>query len=403
MPEYKPYIPGYDWQVDLPTFQDVTEYILDLFDLSRDTARHLRLAKQSIIKAYRDLSQETEWNVYYRRATLLTSAQYETGSITYDHTGGTYEREVTLATGTWPSWARFGTLIVDSVEYRVEDRKSDTVITLREHSNPGADVAAGTSYALLRACYPLPNDFRRMIKWYDTANEYAINLTDFLSLHRKSIYEVDNPSTPWEAVLRGSGDFYHNLVIEFTPAPDEARTYDYAYYCWPRPLITEKYRTGTVTVTAGATTVTLTGGTFPNSCVGSVIRFSSTAAAEPTGLFGNIDGADNPYYGARVIVTRTDDTHVELDSSMASTLTGVKYVVSDPVHMNTMTMRSALEVMAEYNLSRRVRNPKEQVIGKKDVQQALIHAREAESIQRREGRAGLLEMFGEYDYTNYES
>lgn len=84
---------------------------------------------------------------------------------------------------------------------------------------------------------------------------------------------------------------------------------------WPELMVRDffntaaAYETGTVAVTEGGTTWTLTGGTFP------------TAAA--TGLYRIALSISDPWYE---ITTRTDDTHVVTDAYQDDTETAASYV-----------------------------------------------------------------------------
>lgn len=71
---------------------------------------------------------------------------YSTGTITYDHTGGANERQVTLAGGTWPSWAKApGRLFYNGAFYNLDARISDTILTL-EGSGLGGDVSSPANF-----------------------------------------------------------------------------------------------------------------------------------------------------------------------------------------------------------------------------------------------------------------
>ena len=44
-------------------------------------------------------------NVTFARVDATCSTAYLTGTVAYDHQGGTYDRLLTLTDGTWPAWA----------------------------------------------------------------------------------------------------------------------------------------------------------------------------------------------------------------------------------------------------------------------------------------------------------
>ena len=143
----------------LYTYRDMIDHLGDVFGfLSSD--KELRLARGAIREAYQNVGMAREWTYLITQGRIDVVASYETGTITYDLTGGTYEYELTLATGTWPSWARYGRLEIDGYDniFKVAERKSDTVVTLEPNFEPGEDVAAGTTYELFRSVYTLPSD-----------------------------------------------------------------------------------------------------------------------------------------------------------------------------------------------------------------------------------------------------
>ena len=80
------------------TFSDVLDHLLDHMGGTSE-GRNVRMAKRSILSAYRNLSTATNWSYYYKRGRITTVAAYSTGTVAYDHTGGTYEKELTLSDG----------------------------------------------------------------------------------------------------------------------------------------------------------------------------------------------------------------------------------------------------------------------------------------------------------------
>jgi hypothetical protein len=107
------------------------------------------------------------WSVYEAEYFLRVEAAYSTGTIAYDHTGGVVERLVTLTDGTWPDEVQHYRIVIDGDHYPIERRVSDTTLTLQPSENPGADVAAGTSYQVYRQSYPLPIGFVTLGQVFD--------------------------------------------------------------------------------------------------------------------------------------------------------------------------------------------------------------------------------------------
>lgn len=95
-----------------------------------------------------------EWSWLRPTTTLSIYASYATGTVTI------VSGVVTLDSGTWPSWAAAGELVIDSVEYPVDTRDGDTQITLDDTS---LDADAETTYSLVQSDYDFPDDFGRIV------------------------------------------------------------------------------------------------------------------------------------------------------------------------------------------------------------------------------------------------
>ncbi len=107
----------------------------------------IRHGLQAVYTAY-------PWSFLRPRQVITTSEPYTTGTV--EVSSGV----VTLTGGTFPSWAASGVLAVESGNYRISSRDSDTQITLEDTS---VDVDSGTSYTLGRPEYDLPSGFDAII------------------------------------------------------------------------------------------------------------------------------------------------------------------------------------------------------------------------------------------------
>lgn len=338
---------------DLWTYADLVQYVVDSHALER-TGLNERHARAAVRKAYRDLANFNEWNYYYRQRLIRTVAEYSTGTVEFDYTGGANERMLTLTTGTWPSWAAYGRVIIDSTHYEVATRESDSIITLTETSNPGEDIAAGETYTLYRSAYPLPADFKAMCGLWEVSERYPMAFIDQRTQHDALLNFYESPSTPRHATIRATGRYQGGLEIVFGPPPSTAMTYDLLYQASPRAITIDEHFVGSVSITAGTAAVTGSSTAFPVNCAGSVIRFSS-GLTKPSSFLGSLDGADNPFVYQGIIKTRTSATALVLEESMPSAvgdLTSVGYVISDPLDIDVSRMLSALQIMAEAEFSR---------------------------------------------------
>lgn len=351
----------------LYTYKDAIDHCLDF--LGGDTeALTTRDAKKAIQLAYRELAEAHTWTYYYSRGRLPTVPPYATGTVAYVHTGGANERQLTLTGGTWPTWATFGTVILADIYYEVAEYISASVITLSANSNPGADVASGTAYNLVRDTYPLPTDFGAMDRVEESSQWLApdyVHPRYWLSRDRA----VRQPATPRVYTVRGDPNYFGALAISFAPAPERAYTWDFIYRRRPRPLVVDEYRTGTVSVTSGNAAVTGSGTTFLAGHVGSILRVAADATNYPTGVVG-----DNPAAAERTLLGFTSTTAVTADATWPDTLSGVKFSLSDPVDLDEGGMLEAFLACCQKQLAA-LRNMKTKGEYAQTYQDALQRAR----------------------------
>ena len=86
--------------------------------------------RRAIIDAYREMPQLHNWTNYIAVGRIFCNASYSTGTVAYDHTGGSNERQLTLTDGVWPTWTDRGYVRIGLVNHYVDRRISDTVVTL---------------------------------------------------------------------------------------------------------------------------------------------------------------------------------------------------------------------------------------------------------------------------------
>lgn len=374
------------------TVKDAIDHLMDYMGgAGKDDA--LRDAKRSILQAYRKIAVDHRWAYYNQHGRIAIVAPYGTGTIAYDHTGGTYERMVTLTGGTWPTWAASGTLRINSVDYEVAEYKSSTEVTLEIASNPGSDVTAGTTYVLYRDTYPLPTD---LIAIHELRGENFVGMQHFspaewLSLRRA----LPASGTPRNFTIMGDPNLYQALALRFYPHPDAAMTIDFVYQRRPRRLSVAEYKTGTVSVTQGAATITGVGTAFTSDMSGAIIRISDDSANEPTSFIGR-----EPFAFERVITNVTSGTALVADAEFESSLSGVKFVISDPIDVEEAVMLNLFLRGCEAELGT-IRIMKDKPNAIRLYRDELIQARgsDSRSLQtrvaggpRRSGRTALHEI-----------
>lgn len=369
----------------LTTYQDLISHALDFLganpggDASRD-------ARRAVLAAYREFAAECRWTYFLSRGRVLTSAHQTAGTIEYIATGGTYERQVTLTGATWPAWAAQGQVTINNVVCDVAAVKSSTVLTLTQGQAPDQDVAAGSPYTLYRDCYPLPVDClaidRTIIQnnvfnmWYESPGVW---------LERQRVYH--SPATPRSYTITSSPDYLGSMAVRFFPAPDNDYAIDFIYHRRPRPLRFEAIGDGSVSVTNGVATVTGVGTNFSARHVGSVLRLSNSISLAPTGEAGS-----NQAYFERIVTAVSSPTSLTVDAVFDESLTGVKYVLSDPADIEEGAMLQGLLRCVEKQVATS-RNMKTLDRSTSLYREALIKAREADSRDFSSQQAGASSPF----------
>jgi len=315
------------------TFRDIIEHLVDWAGgIGPDSQE--RAARRAILAAYRELWLSWEWRYFKDDRRVNLEAYYETGSVEFDLTGGTFERQLTLSDGTWPANAAYGRIEIDDIGYKVQQRKSDTVVTLSSGMCPVADIDAGTEYTWFRNEYPL-GDVHRLWAMNDESGYWQHTyVTPDRWLAEERAGRIQGRPFMW--TLTGGRDFFGGLGIRTSGYPEEAMTMDFIATVRPRRLVIDgvnsAWHSGTgITVTAASgTSCTVSGITFAAEVVGSLIRFSRNANV-PTDVEG-----DNAYIDQRVI-TAVDDTGMiltlddTLDFGGVAASTG--FCISDPVDL----------------------------------------------------------------------
>lgn len=311
---------------DLITYQDLVDHLLRHGAGGAQDAVSVGIYG-AIQTAYRDLLYGRTWNYYYAQYEIPLVAPYSTGTVEFDYTGGAYERVLTLTTGTWPTWAAYGKVVIAGIIYDVEDRKSNSQITLTSNSNPGADVSSGTSYSLYRTTYTLPPDYRGS---FSPVLESSQGQLKYITPDQWTQLEISNrtPGQTANWTLLGDPNLYASMAIVVHPATATAERMRFVYQRAPRQLRYHSYgaeRTGTVTVSAGGTAVTGSSTLFTADHIGSVLRFGTTSDV-PTGMAGL-----NIYKEQQTISAVGSATGLTLASAITNAYTSVKYTISDPI------------------------------------------------------------------------
>lgn len=353
------------------TFADLMDHALAY--LGGDAARaNSDRARRAVLSAYQDLPTRHPWHHYKRIGRITTVASYSTGTIEYDHTGGSSELLVTLTDGTWPTWAASGVLVIANVPYEVSERLDSTTLTLESLTNPGADVASGTSYTLYQDTYSLPSDLLTLYELtMDAVGDRVAYrpATEWAQVRRRDW----GPGKPEFFCVTGDGTASGTLVVHFAPAPDAVYPVDFLYKRLARALAIDRKDAGTVSITSASATVTGVNTAFTSAMEGSVLRLSSDAKTAPTGNDG-----DNRAQFEGVIDSVASSTSLTLTAAAGQTLSGVKYVVSDPVDIDQAVHSRLLYRLIERQC-RIVARVKENREDEREFLRALEEARAADA------------------------
>lgn len=113
------------------------------------------IIKGAVNDALDMVSSEKEWPFLLRKGYLTLNGAYTTGTITLTDGDAT----VTLASGTWPTWAASGKIYVSGQVFDVLSRTSGSAIELTTDFN--GTTTSGLSYVIYQNQYDLPDDFWR--------------------------------------------------------------------------------------------------------------------------------------------------------------------------------------------------------------------------------------------------
>lgn len=317
------------------TYADALDH-LDYFLQGHGESAHQAQMRRCVQAAYREITAAHDWSFLQTPGRIQLVAAQTTGTVTYDHTGGTYERMVT-STVAWPSWVEDASIRMDSVVSDVEllkDNADPYIVTLDATNNPGADVAALTTYTLYPRWYALPADFVAFSGTIEDSSwllgEY-VTPKEWLQLDR---YRSTTGDVQYYTIM-SVPDLYGQMGLFVHPASDSTETIDFIYKRRPRPLRYSGYDSaeavGTVSATADSATLTGSGTSFDDAYVGSVIRIGTSTTYQPTGLEGAY-----PYAEQRSIEAVTSGTTVTLtmDAAAQTSRSGVKYRITDPIDID---------------------------------------------------------------------
>lgn len=328
----------------LATFADLIDHLLIGSRGGAQDAEQ-RDIRAAAFLAYKHLTNCRDWRYYKKQYRIVFSAPQTSSTITYTNS----TRALTLASGTWPSWAKSGTVLIGDVLSEVATRTSDTVLTLDATRHPEDDVAAGTSYTLFRTCYSLPADWRG--NW-SPVNEESVryNYVEPENWHDEERMFYSN-TDQWRWTITQDPENYAQYALRMLGYPTAVDTLDFLYQGRARAIKLTGYESkcmdGTLAASASASTATGTSTAFSSDMIGAILRVQTGTGAtdHPTGI------ADlNPWTEQKVITAVGSTTALTLDSAWDATYSGVKFRISDPLDIPE-ELWEPLVRRAEYELA----------------------------------------------------
>jgi len=318
----------------LYTYSDILEE-LDYFARYEGVGADQTLRRMCIQRAYRNIASAHDWSFLHANHRITVYAPDEFTTVSFDLTGGTYERQLTATTDgeTWPDWAEDACIRLGDPEIicDVEQKKSDTVLTLDAVMCPTADVSSTTG-TLFPRWYRLPNDFVSMDRPMDEDDWHLGVETDKGTIERLIRYETRTGNIERYAV-GAPQDLYGAMGLYLWPPTDEDETLDVPYRRRPRQLRYSGHEdeevAGTITATVGSATITGTGTSFNSAMVGSLLRIGPSTDYAPSGLEGKY-----PYVEQRSIIAVASTTSLTLDAVVTNSASAVKYRIVDPIDLD---------------------------------------------------------------------
>lgn len=317
---------------EVVTLQDLVFKLTVRFGGAPGTYNDLRVA-EAIRSALRSLCGKHRWN-YYRRSTRInTSAQVDM-EISYDHSGGLYERLATITSGGyWPQDADAGEVLISDRYYRIHKRISDVQAVLESDFTMMSDYAGTATWR--RRSYNFPREIQTV--------HNAHNITT-----RRPLTQLP----PSDFDMAGYRPLVSGYVRHFTWKNQGGRFGSTEFVLYPHPLVAEAIEVNasvlphiphvlnisgtTLSGTQGETTVVCSGAQFGSSVVGAIIRIGTSSTA-PTDL------SSNNWSHQAFITEVTNSTTLQISEPLPESYTGRGYAVSSPIDIEVSTMLEALE------------------------------------------------------------
>lgn len=299
--------------------------------------RDIRTAVQ---RAYSEITTVNEWSYYQTHGRIITQTPYSTGTVAFNATNN----QLTLTGGTWPAWAKYGSVSIGRLKANVAERTSSTVLTLDSAVTFASDYPAGQSYVLFRTDYPLPENFRNMDEPSNEFNWWSgLYLRPDEAMKLERVGNRSGRPWHWTIVKDPDGPGY---VLKLVGYPTGKETLDFTYRRYPRQMRWSGHeaaaRLPDITTISdnrvGSPTLP-----FLPSMAGSILRLSDNAV-----LPGPIESL-TPYASEYLITEVSSEGEASLSSS--ANVFEQAGIVTDPADVG-QHMQAALYSCADYWLTR---------------------------------------------------
>lgn len=364
------------------TYSDAVEHLVTHLGGGADDRVQARV-RLAVYDAYRRVTMHPKgWRYYIQRARVNLNGLYDTGTVTYVASTRTF----TLADGTFPSWAASGEIRLGLRSYKVETNPTSTTVVIGTLNAPTEDIADATEYQLVQTAYPLPASFQDVyvVEGDDNFAQQYIHPSEWYDADRCG-QSVGGPIF-WTVMGNENINAYGRKSMYVYPAPTESQPHDFLMRRRPRDIRFSGQSaaefTGTVTISAGSTSVTGSGTSFSSRMVGSVLRVTDGTSV-PTGL-----GGLEPYTEEAVISAVGSATDLTLQTPMVAAYSTAKFRISDPLDIDDC-MEAALRAAVNYEWNKVNRTTEAEMESKRRMfLEELNRAWEIDTL-RGIGRAGI--------------
>lgn len=332
------------------TYRDYIDQLVFKLGAATDE-RNQGQVRSAVRNAYLSILAKGGWGAPWKQGRIILNPPVTDGTIQYTQSTRTVQWTPNALTQ-WPAWVSpYCRIRIGTVNSQVSAVPSGTTLTLDSVINPGQDIPAGTTFTLYQNLFPLPGDFQAMgnprgeVSWW--SSKY-VSPEEWMAYER-AFGGTTNGGIPvaWTIFQDWTPGVYNGLMLAVWPWPSPATnellndpsgqtlipgvTYDYIYSNLGRPLVYTGLETfsqaGTISGTAGGTSITGTGTAFMTAQTGSIIRVGN-ASTVPTGIEGM-----SPYVEQHAIGQVVNPTTINLvpGDTLQTDFTSVKYIISDPV------------------------------------------------------------------------